>query len=282
MESPKDVSKQPRWGRRVLLGLVAIISLMVAWHLYLSNELRNRVNALQVADSDSAEEMTVSVNPLTNLVSITIVMPPQLDDDNPFSDLGATLGEAMIQSIGPGFIERELNTHAREQFNVYAMLVPYRVRIATEPASPEVVERIRDERERRREEEARARAMAEAERLEETRAYVTENLSLENVRVAPGERFGRRVEGVFGTIVNHGADSLRKVTVRVYFLDSAGQRIGEKEYSPVLVSDFSFGDNTPLRPGYRKDFGYNVEEDAPSGWDKRIEAEIIRVEFLDK
>jgi hypothetical protein len=55
------------------------------------------------------------------------------------------------------------------------------------------------------------------------------------------------------------------VTVRVYFLDGSGRRIGEKEFSPVLVTEFSFDDNTPLRPGYRKDFGYNVEDDAPSG-----------------
>jgi hypothetical protein len=25
----------------------------------------------------------------------------------------------------------------------------------------------------------------------------------------------------------------------------------------VLVTKLSFGDNAPLRPGYRKDFGYN-------------------------
>ena len=72
------------------------------------------------------------------------------------------------------------------------------------------------------------------------------------------------------------------MTVRIYFLDSAGRRIGEKEFSPVLVTDFSIGDNTPLRPGYRKDFGYNLEDYAPSGWSKRVEVEIIDIEFLEK
>lgn len=72
------------------------------------------------------------------------------------------------------------------------------------------------------------------------------------------------------------------MTIRVFFLDNAGRRIGEKDFSPVLVTEFSLGDNTPLHPGYRKDFGYNVEDDAPSGWAKKIEAEIADIEFLEK
>jgi hypothetical protein len=87
---------------------------------------------------------------------------------------------------------------------------------------------------------------------------------------------------VFGTIVNSGPKSLREVTVRIYFLDRIGRRIGEKDVFPVLVTEFSIGDNTPLRPGSRKDFGYNVQDYAPSGWSKRIEAEIVDLELLEK
>lgn len=281
------------WGRRVLLGFVLIIGLLFAWHLYLSFGLSNQVRSLQSASSEAHPELSVSVNPLTNLVSLTIALPPDLDEDNPFAALGAALGKAMIQAIGPGVIERELNTRAREQYDFYAVLVPYRVRISTEPASAEAVARAREEREKavarmrkerekRRTDEAKAKAKAEAERIRAIRAYVSSNLSLERVRVAAGERFGRTVDGVFGTIVNNGAASLRTVTVRVYFLDKAGRRIGEKDFSPVLISKFSIGENTPLHPGYRRDFGYSVEDDAPSGWAKRIEAEIVDIEFLEK
>lgn len=282
MDKPEAIHKQPLWGRRVLLGLVAIIGLLIAWHLYLSVGLNNRVRSPQSGSSASEQELSISVNPLTNLVSMTIAMPPELDEDNPFAALGSALGGAMIQAIGPTFIERELNTRAREQYDLYAMLVPYRVRISTEPASAEAVARMRAEREQRRTEEARAKAEAEAERLRSIRAYVSSNLSLEGVRVAAGERFGQTVDGVFGTIANNGTESLRKVTVRIYFLDNAGRRIGEKDFSPVLVTEFSIGDNTPLRSGYRKDFGYSVEDDAPSGWAKKIEAEIVDIEFLEK
>lgn len=280
---PQAIMNQPRWRRRVFLGILVIVGCLFAlfaWHLYLSIGLNNRVRSLQSASSDPEQDLSISVNPLTNLVSITITMPPDLAEDDPFAALGSALGQAMIQAIGPGFIERELNTRAREQYDLYAVLVPYRVRISTEPASAEAVARMREEREQRRANEARAKAEAEAERLRTIREYVSSNLSLERVRVAPAEHFGRRVDGVFGTIVNNGAKTLRKVTIRVYFLDSGGRRIGEKDFSPVLVTEF--GDDAPLRPGYRKDFGYSVEDDAPSGWAKKIEVEIVDVEFLEQ
>lgn len=141
---------------------------------------------------------------------------------------------------------------------------------------------MREELEKRKAEEAQAKSEAEAKRLRSIRAYASSNLSLEHVRVAAGEQFGRTVDGVFGTIVNNGTKTLSRVTVRFYFLDTAGRRVGEKDFSPVFVTKYSIGDNTPLRPGYRKDFGYNVEDDAPSGWSKRVEAEIVDLEFLDK
>lgn len=266
----------------MLLGFVVTLGLLVGWHLYLFFGLSNRLRSVQSASSTRRQELSISVNPLTNLVSMTIAMPPELYLDNPFAVLGSALGQAMIQAIGPGFLERELNTRARERYDVYAVLVPYRVRVSTELASAEAVARMREEREKRRADEARAKAEAEAERLRSIRAYVSSNLSLERMRVAAGEHFGRTVDGVFGTIVNNGAKALRKVRVRVYFLDNVGRRIGETDFSPVLVTEFSIGDKTPLRPGYRKDFGYNVEDNAPSGWAKKIEAEIVDIEFLDK
>jgi hypothetical protein len=72
---------------------------------------------------------------------------------------------------------------------------------------------MREESEKRKAAEAQAKAEAEAERLRSIRAYASINLSLEGIRVSAGERFGRTVDGVFATIVNNGARTLRKVTV---------------------------------------------------------------------
>lgn len=269
-----------RWRPIVALLVSAGCLWALGWHLFLASRLNAAVRDLQSAKAGATGEASVSTNAITNLVSITLTLPPEEKDDNPFAAMGAALGQAMVQSIGPGFIERELNTKARAAYDLYALVVPYRVQISTKPASPEATARMRAAREQAKAEEERVKAAAEAQRLAEVRAFVSKNLALEKVRVATGERFGQPVQGVFGTLVNKGDRALRKVTIRVYFLDDKGRRIGEHDYSPILVTEFEIGDNTPLRPGYRKDFGYSVDDDAPSGWAKRVEVEVVDIDFL--
>ena len=71
------------------------------------------------------------VNALTNLVSITIVTSPRATEDDAPAPFGSVLEQAVIRTLGPSIVERELNTRAREQYDFYAMLIPYRVRIST-------------------------------------------------------------------------------------------------------------------------------------------------------
>ena len=278
MTKSEFIPKWRYWCKRIIISLAIILGVVLVWHLCLSFDMSNRIRSHGVHGSASDEMLSISINPLTNLISITIVMPPDPDGSNPFSALGSTLVDSMFHAIGPGLtaiIDEKLNTQAREKFDLYAMLVPYRVHLSTKKATPEAFAKIQEEREKRRAEEAKVK-------LQSIRAYAAANLLLKNVQVSQGERFGKTVDSVFGTIENNGTKTLSKVTVRFYFLDSARKRIGEKDFSPVLVSKYSFDDNTPLRPGYRKDFGYSVEDKAPSGWVKQVEAEIVEMKFLDE
>lgn len=116
---------------------------------------------------------------------------------------------------------------------------------------------------------------------EAKQAYVREHLALERFRVGTGRRFGfgNPQPAVFGTIRNRGDSTLTRVQITVYFLGADGKPIAEKRFSPVLVTEFSLSDEGPLRPGYVRDFGYSVEDDAPSGWTRKARAEITRIEF---
>jgi hypothetical protein len=87
---------------------------------------------------------------------------------------------------------------------------------------------------------------------------------------------------VFGTIRNRGDSTLTRVEITVYFLGSDGKAIAEKQLTPVLVTQFSFSDKGPLKPGYVRDFGYSVKDDIPSGWGRKARAEITRLEFRSK
>ncbi len=252
MSEMQPVIDRRGWATWLLLIFIVIIALVPVWHLYLSVGFTSRVDSSQFSVSYSGGELSFSVNPVTNVISVTLATDPR-DDDDLFSAL-----------------ELELTTYSRERFDLYAMLIPYRVRRSAEPASEETIPGIRQE------------AYADPERLSSTRAYAFSNLSLENVRVTEDQTSRRTLYAVFGTIVNNGPDTLRRVTVRVYFLNNAGQRIAAKDFSPVLVTEFSSDDSTPLRPGSRKDFGYSVDDAAPSGWARQIEAEVVDLAVLEE
>ena len=88
--------------------------------------------------------------------------------------------------------------------------------------------------------------------------------------------------GVFGEVRNSGDRSLDEVEITIYFLDRNGQRIHEKTYHPVLVSQFSFGDsNTPLKPGYSRKFGVRAD-DAPQEWGHKVEVAVTSVRFSNQ
>jgi hypothetical protein len=121
----------------------------------------------------------------------------------------------------------------------------------------------------------------EIKSFEEKQSYI-KNVVLKDFKVSEGKKygFGKTVPGVFGTIVNNGDRTLKEVEITVYFLDDKGIVIGEEDFYPVLVSKYSFGDdNKPLKPNYVKDFGYTVEDSAPSSWSKKAKAKITNIEF---
>jgi hypothetical protein len=113
--------------------------------------------------------------------------------------------------------------------------------------------------------------------------YIKNSVKLEDVEV--GEGYGQydvpgyspKKPTVQGKIRNTGNQILDTVQITVYFLDSSGTRIGEKQYYPISAYSI-LGDKTPLKPNYVRDWGY-VVDDAPSGWAKKVEVVISDITF---
>ncbi len=85
--------------------------------------------------------------------------------------------------------------------------------------------------------------------------------------------------GIFGEVKNSGDRTLKKVEITIYCLGPDGRPVFEKTYTPVLVSETSFGDsNQPLKPGYSRQFGVKMD-DAPSEWTKKVDVKVTQVEF---
>jgi hypothetical protein len=92
-----------------------------------------------------------------------------------------------------------------------------------------------------------------------------------------------RIPGVRFKIKNSGDRTLNRVTVKIVFFDAAGKAISEEEYHPILVSEYSVGDNKPLRPNYvwqdASDKFYSAKS-VPSEWKTgSASATITEIEF---
>ena len=94
---------------------------------------------------------------------------------------------------------------------------------------------------------------------------------------------GGKTPGVTFKIKNDGEKTLTKVKVTVYFKDSSDNIIAEEDYSPVLVSNYSFGDNKPLKSNYiwQMESGkFYTAKSVPSEWQEgNAVAKITDIEF---
>lgn len=113
------------------------------------------------------------------------------------------------------------------------------------------------------------------ENIGEKQAYINK---VRIINLKATEKIPERIE-VSGIIRNLGNRTLNKVEIIIYFLDKDGMPIFEETYSPVWVSEYSFGtSNKPLKPNYSRRFGYRID-DVPSDWAKKIKAEITDIRF---
>lgn len=260
-------------GLKTKFGILGVAAIF-AWHFFISAGL---YDAFAIAGAEKAD-MSISANWLTNVVTISV--QPSLEA----SGLKTPIIPDWAKLVAQSQVERGLNLYARSNVNLYAILVPYSVRVVEEqPTEAQLAgaEQIRLRREAEKAEREAAEALATAKRKalrQERLDYASRSIEIENGRVSKAQNFGDPVPGIFGTLVNHGHKDLSKVEVTVYFLDRDGMRIGEESYHPIWTDGFLA--TAPLRSGYREDFGYKVDETAPSRWAERVEFEITDIEFL--
>jgi hypothetical protein len=107
--------------RKLILisGLTVII--IFGWHLVKTREL--------VADLEPKDlpYLSVQANPVTNVVRFHFDMGDEIDSD---MRIAAHFGYQIV-SQGREEFEAEFALIAREQVNLYAMLIPYRVRVTS-------------------------------------------------------------------------------------------------------------------------------------------------------
>lgn len=120
----RDLKYDKSWGivsiTMVILLAVFVIGINVNHGLF--------VHELGKALTTDDPQGTISINPITNTVTISV--DPAKIDDNPFG----TLGLAMVAAMAPQFereFATEFNARAKKERDVYVYLVPFSVKIET-------------------------------------------------------------------------------------------------------------------------------------------------------
>ena len=85
---------------------------------------------------------------------------------------------------------------------------------------------------------------------------------------------------VWGKIKNTGDRTVSRVVVTAYFPDSTGKVVFEKEY-PALSTGALMNNDSPLRPGYIKEFGYVVKDCPSECVPESVRVSVTGVELID-
>lgn len=83
---------------------------------------------------------------------------------------------------------------------------------------------------------------------------------------------------LWGKIKNNGDRVVSRLIVTAYFPDSSGKVIYEKAYPAISVGGF-MGTDSPLRPGYVKEFGYVVKDCPSECVPDRVRVSVTDLEF---
>jgi hypothetical protein len=131
---------------------------------------------------------------------------------------------------------------------------------------------------------AAAQHSQEDAEAKEKAAYIQAHIVLYDVQAKYMDSvLDGKVPGVLLKLRNTGDRSLDKVKVTVTFKDARGAAIHDEDYFPVSVSDFSFGDNKALKPGYvwQMESGkFYSAKSVPSEWlEGSVDAKITDIQF---
>jgi DNA-binding protein YbaB len=106
--------------RQLLMGFGLLLALIFGWHLVQVSHV-----ASEIAGEAPGELLRVTINPVTNVARISV------DSDVAEDSMERIAADILRGVLAFGYeeIEREMALMARERLDVYAMVIPYRVRV---------------------------------------------------------------------------------------------------------------------------------------------------------
>jgi hypothetical protein len=112
-------------AKSLFLIALALAIFVTVYHAVLMNEFEKRTLGMP-------ESLSMSINPITNLVTLRFnIGSITKGDSTGFSILGAALGAKLAEGALGDTLKQLLYRESRNKFDLYGMVVPYRIEVAT-------------------------------------------------------------------------------------------------------------------------------------------------------
>jgi hypothetical protein len=109
------------------------------------------------------------------------------------------------------------------------------------------------------------------------RLEVQKQIELLNVRVAFGQDERRVSTGVFGTVFNNSEQIIRLLEITTDYLDEENEVVKSARFFPVY--HLSFQNPGALEPQQSRQFGFDLEPQAPPNWSGEVRTRVSEVQF---
>lgn len=121
--------------KKYIITACILIASIFAWHLYHYYRLSTAFHYMGIVQQTESYGFDVDINPISNFVSLNMFLEPmEYDENDPYSALGTILGEAIgkayVENLGPQILERRFRMYSHQNYDLYSMLIPYKVEIA--------------------------------------------------------------------------------------------------------------------------------------------------------
>lgn len=112
-------------GWVLFFGVLLVGGSIFGWHAAIVNEANvraaNRLESSWATKEEKHGMEFMRINPFTNLVTVGVGRDSALG--------GSELQRSMTMAFTPGILEQQLNLAARKRYDLYAMVIPYKIQI---------------------------------------------------------------------------------------------------------------------------------------------------------
>ena len=117
--------------RKIIL-LTTLLALFAAgafgWHVVFTIGVKQEFEKQNAKNKAEDVETEMAIDVFTNVVTVTVTQPAR-NPESALEALGLLVAGEIVKATAPGVIERKINQGAREHYDLYSMLVPYKVQM---------------------------------------------------------------------------------------------------------------------------------------------------------